>query len=136
MELSADEGEGVVRRGRLGSALPAQGFVGEGYGGEALSWEEDLLVGVDVVVDVVSQLAGEAEEGGCGMWAWAWAGVGEVAGVRRGLGAYGVEECIRWFCLDFFGQGLFEVVVAIMRPLLEGRLVGIINMQDWIDWEL
>lgn len=99
-----------------------------------MSWEDDLLVGVDVVVDVVSQLAGEAQEGGCGMWAWA--GVGEVAGVRRGFGAYGVEECIRLFGLDFFGRGLFEVKGAIMRPLLEGRLVGIINMQDWIDWEL
>lgn len=80
-----------------------------------MSWEDDLLVGVDVVVDEVSQLAGEAQEGGCG--SWARAGVGEVAGVRMGLGAYGVEECIRLFYLDFFGRGLFEVVVAMMRPL-------------------
>ena len=66
MEELADEGEGWgVGRGRLqGVATPAEAFVGEGEGGETASRAEEGLGGVDVVVDLVSYLAGEAEERG------------------------------------------------------------------------
>lgn len=49
-----------------------------------MSWEEDLLARVNVVVDAVSYLAGEAEEGGCGLWAWAV--TDEFACARRAWG--------------------------------------------------
>ena len=53
----------------------------------------DGLGGEGEGVDQVADFAGEAQEGGCGLWAWA--GIDEFACARRGLGAYGVEECIR-----------------------------------------
>lgn len=64
--MLADEGEGVgvTRWGRLRFATPAEAFVGEGEGGETASRAEEGLGGVDVVVDLVSYLAGEAEERG------------------------------------------------------------------------
>ena len=71
VELLAHAGEGVVGRGGLDSAVPTQGFVWEGYSGESLSCERDMLVGVNVVIDAISYLSRKAKEGGCELRAWA-----------------------------------------------------------------